>query len=60
VPDALLERMRRADAGGGAIAEGIAIAREIAAALKGLVQGVQVSTQSGDIDTALAAVDGLR
>jgi homocysteine S-methyltransferase len=60
VPDALLERMRRADAGGGAIAEGIAIAREIAGALKGLVQGVQVSTQSGDIDTALAAVDGLR
>ncbi len=60
VPDALLERMRRADADGGAVAEGIAIARQLAGALKGLVQGVQVSTQSGDIDSALAAVDGLR
>jgi homocysteine S-methyltransferase len=60
VPEALLDRMRRADSPGGAAAEGIAIAREIAAELRGAVQGVQVSTQSGDIDGALAVLDGLR
>jgi len=40
--------------------EGIAIARQIAAELRGAVQGVQVSTQSGDIEAALAVLDGLR
>jgi methionine synthase I (cobalamin-dependent)/5,10-methylenetetrahydrofolate reductase len=59
VPEAVLERMRRAD-GGDAAAEGIRLAREIAAELRGAVQGVQVSTQSGDIDAALAVLDGLR
>jgi methionine synthase / methylenetetrahydrofolate reductase(NADPH) len=60
VPDALLDRMRRADGQEASIQEGIAIAREIAGELRGSVQGVQVSTQSGDIDAALAVVDGLR
>jgi homocysteine S-methyltransferase len=60
VPEALMERMRRADSQGAAGAEGIAIAREIAAALRGRVQGVQVSSASGNIDAALAVVDGLR
>jgi methionine synthase I (cobalamin-dependent)/5,10-methylenetetrahydrofolate reductase len=60
VPDALGERMRRADGPDAAAAEGIAIAREIASELRHLVQGVQVSTQSGDIDAALAVIDGLR
>jgi methionine synthase / methylenetetrahydrofolate reductase(NADPH) len=60
VPDALLDRMRRADGQEAAAAEGIAIAREIARELRQSVQGVQVSTQSGDIDSALAVVDGLR
>ena len=60
VPDALLDRMRVAEGRDGAAQEGIAIAREIAAELRGVVQGVQVSTQSGDIDAALAVVDGLR
>jgi homocysteine S-methyltransferase len=60
VPDPLLERMRRADGHERAAHEGIAIAREIAAELRGGVQGLQVSTQSGDIDSALAVVDGLR
>src|SRR3954463_142486 len=52
VPDALLERMRRADGSERAAHEGIAIAREIAAQLRHGVHGVQVSTQSGDIDAA--------
>ena len=50
-------RRRRTDA---AAAEGIAIAREIAPALRGAVQGIQVSTPSGNIDAALAVLDGLR
>jgi hypothetical protein len=60
VPDALLDRMRRADGLEAAAHEGIAIAREIASDLRGAVQGVQVSTQSGDTDAALAVLDGLR
>jgi homocysteine S-methyltransferase len=60
VPDALMERMRRADGAQAAAAEGIAVAREIAGALRGAVQGVQVSTSSGNIDAALAVIDGLR
>jgi homocysteine S-methyltransferase len=60
VPDALLERMRTAEGRDAAVQEGIAIAREIAAELRGAVQGVQVSTQSGDIDAALGVLDGLR
>jgi methionine synthase / methylenetetrahydrofolate reductase (NADH) len=60
VPEALLERMRRADGPDAAAAEGIAIARELGAELRTMVQGVQVSTQSGDVDAALAVIDGLR
>jgi methionine synthase I (cobalamin-dependent)/5,10-methylenetetrahydrofolate reductase len=60
MPDALLERMRRAGAAEAAAAEGIAIARETARALKDRVQGLQVSTPSGQIDAALAVIDGLR
>ena len=60
VPDALMERMRKADGHDRAAAEGIAIAREIATALRGAVQGIQVSTASGNIEAALAVVDGLR
>jgi hypothetical protein len=53
--------MRRADRAGSAAAEaeGVAIAREVAMALKGGVQGVQVSTSSGNIEAALAVLDGL-
>ena len=44
MPDAVVERMRRADADGRAVDEGMAIAREIAAEIRPLVQGVQIST----------------
>jgi homocysteine S-methyltransferase len=60
VPDAMLERMRRTGDADAASREGIAIARELAAALRGAVQGVQLSTASGDIDAALTILDGLR
>jgi homocysteine S-methyltransferase len=60
VPDRLMERMRQADGPDRAAATGIAIAREIASALRGAVQGIQVSTAGGNIDAALAVIDGLR
>ncbi len=60
VPEALMERMRRADGHDAAAAEGIAIARDIAHSLRGAVQGIQVSTQAGNIDAALGVLDGLR
>ena len=60
VPDGVMDRMRRADGAAAAAAEGIAVAREIAAALRSVVQGVQVSTPSGNIEAALAVLDGLR
>src|SRR5262245_9135986 len=60
VPEALMDRMRRADGQAAAAAEGIQIAKEISRGLRQMVQGVQVSTQSGNIDAALAVIDGLR
>jgi hypothetical protein len=60
VPESLVERMRATSGPDAARAEGIAIAHEIAARVRGSVQGFQISTASGDIDAALAVVDGLR
>src|SRR5499427_5430249 len=60
VPEALIERMRQTRGPDAARTEGIEIARGIARDLRSAVQGVQVSTQSGDIDAALAVLDGLR
>jgi homocysteine S-methyltransferase len=60
VPDSIMDRLRRADGQDAAAAEGIVIAREIAQRLRRTVQGIQVSTASGNIDAALAVIDGLR
>jgi methionine synthase I (cobalamin-dependent)/5,10-methylenetetrahydrofolate reductase len=60
VPDHVLERMRKAPEGEAAVAEGIAIARELAAALRTMVQGVHVAVPSGRIEVALDVLDGLR
>jgi homocysteine S-methyltransferase len=57
VPDAIVERMRRAESDGRAGAEGLAIAREIAAEVRPLVQGLQISTAAGSVSTALRVVD---
>jgi homocysteine S-methyltransferase len=57
VPDTVVERMRRADADGRAADEGVAIAREIALAVRPLVQGVQISTTPRAIDMALGLID---
>ena len=53
VPDGVLDRMRRAQSPEAAAAEGIAIARDLYAGLKGRVQGVLVTALPGRIDRAL-------
>jgi methionine synthase / methylenetetrahydrofolate reductase(NADPH) len=59
VPDEVVERMRRADANGRAAAEGLEIAREIAAEIRPLVQGVQISTASESIESALGVMEAV-
>jgi homocysteine S-methyltransferase len=55
VPEEILARMRKAQEGGkeAALAEGVAIAREMFARVKGMVQGVQVSAPFGRVEVAL-------
>ena len=58
IPDAVVDRMRRADGDGRAAEEGLAIAREIAAEVRPLVQGLQISTAPRAIDMALELIEG--
>jgi homocysteine S-methyltransferase len=60
VPEALIDRMRRASGPQGAADEGVTIAQEIATELRDSVNGVQISTPSGSVRAALAVIDGLR
>jgi homocysteine S-methyltransferase len=53
VPDSALNRMRRAQNPEAAAAEGVAIARDLFAALKPRVQGVLITALPGRIDRAL-------
>jgi homocysteine S-methyltransferase len=55
VPDEILQRMRQAQERGkeAALAEGVAIAREMFARVKHTVQGVQVSAPFGKVEVAL-------
>ena len=57
VPDALVERMRKTSSAEAAVAEGVAIARELVTAVKGMAAGVQISTPSGRLDAALDVLD---
>ena len=59
VPESVLARMRQAEADGRATDEGLAIAREIAAEVRALVQGVQISTAPKAVDMALAVIDAV-
>jgi homocysteine S-methyltransferase len=56
VPDAVLERMRRAESDGRAGEEGLAIAREIAAEVRPLVQGIQISPAPRAVDGVLEVI----
>jgi len=55
VPDEVIARMRRANERSkeAAVAEGIAIARELLERVRPLVQGVQVSAPFGKVELAL-------
>jgi homocysteine S-methyltransferase len=57
VSEEILDRMRAAEAHGRAAEEGLAIAREIAAEVRPLVRGVQVSPSAKAVDAALAVVE---
>jgi methionine synthase / methylenetetrahydrofolate reductase (NADH) len=57
VPDAVLERMRRADTKEKARGEGVAIAREALEALLPHIQGVQISAPFGRVATALEVAE---
>jgi len=59
VPDAIVDRMRVASAGGKekALAEGVLISREMLAAVADRVQGVQVSAPLGRVPVALEVLE---
>jgi methionine synthase I (cobalamin-dependent)/5,10-methylenetetrahydrofolate reductase len=59
VPDAIVDRMRVASAGGkeAALAEGVRISREMLAAVADRVQGVQVSAPLGRVPVALEVLE---
>ena len=59
VPQTVVDRMRRADADGRAAEEGLAIAREVAAEIRPLVRGVQISTAPKAIDMALGLIEAV-
>lgn len=60
VPDAILERMRKAPDGAAALKEGVKIAQEMLAEIRPYVQGVQVSAPFGKIPHALEVFEALR
>jgi spore maturation protein SpmB len=49
--------MRRAAGAEAAAAEGVAIAKDIATAVKGMAAGVQIFSPSGRMDAALDVLD---
>ena len=59
VPDAILERMARAKSPEAAREEGIAIAREMVAAVRNLVQGVQISAPQGRYTSAVDVLEAV-
>jgi methionine synthase I (cobalamin-dependent)/5,10-methylenetetrahydrofolate reductase len=59
VPAAIVDRMRRAEDAGRATAEGLAIAREIAAEIRPLVQGIQISPAGDSIESALGIIEAV-
>ena len=59
VPSSVMERLARAEASGSAAEEGLAIASEIAAAIRPAVQGIQISTSSGAIASAFSVIQAL-
>ena len=59
VPDAILERMAKATTPEAAREEGVAIAREMLIAVRGMVQGAQISAPSGRYTSAADVLEAL-
>jgi methionine synthase / methylenetetrahydrofolate reductase (NADH) len=59
VPDSILERMTRAKTPEAAREEGIAIAREMLIAVRGMVQGAQISAPMGRYSSAVDVLEAL-
>lgn len=59
VPPGYMRRMRQADSGERARQEGVAIAREMAAAVQPMVQGVQLSAPFGRYDLAIEVASAI-
>jgi methionine synthase / methylenetetrahydrofolate reductase(NADPH) len=59
VPDAILERMARAQTPEAARAEGVAIAREMLIAARQMVQGAQISAPQGRYSSAVDVLEAL-
>lgn len=57
VPDVMVDRMRRTTSAAAAAAEGVQVAREIVAAVRGMAAGVQVFSPSGRFQSALDVLD---
>ncbi len=59
VPDAIIDRMARAASAESARAEGVTIARQMLVALRGMVQGVQISAPMGRYPAAMDVLEAL-
>jgi homocysteine S-methyltransferase len=59
VPDSILERMSRAPNPEAARHEGVAIAREMLAAIRDMVQGAQISAPNGRYSSAIDVLEAL-
>jgi homocysteine S-methyltransferase len=59
VPDAIFERMQRAPSPQAAREEGIAIAREMLIAVRGIVHGAQISAPQGRYSSAVDVLEAL-
>ena len=59
VPDAIVDRMRSADAAGSATEEGLSIACEIAVEIRPLVQGVQLTPAMGSLHSSFGVMRAL-
>lgn len=59
IPEHLMKRMRSCDTAEKQREEGIKIAREALCAIKGMVQGVQISAPFGRVATVLEVINGI-
>ena len=60
VPDAVIERMRRADEAGNPAAEGVAIAAETVGRISSMVQGFQIAAPFNQVQPALEVIEAIQ